>query len=187
MMEEKDFVETTVSRENVFNGKIISVAVDQVVLADGTQAERELVFHPGGVGIIAITEDEKLILVKQFRKPFERTMLEIPAGKIERDEKDPRKTAIRELEEETGLGCSSMEAIYDFSLSPGFANEILYLYQAKGLYPVARPADQDEDERIELQFVTLAEAKELIKSKAIFDSKTIMAIQYWELEQLRKK
>ena len=180
-MIEADFYEKTIKRQSIFKGQVIEVAIDEVELADGTQAQRELVFHNGAVGIIALTEDQQLILVKQFRKPIERTLVEIPAGKIEPHERDTLAVAKRELEEETGYGCHKMVEVFDFVLSPGFSNERMVIYLATDLYQVIEPKAQDEDERIELLTVSLEEAKEMVRTKAINDSKTIMAIQYLEL------
>ncbi|MGX6962401.1 NUDIX hydrolase [Vagococcus xieshaowenii] len=180
-MREEDFYEKTLHREMIFKGRVIEVAVDEVVLADGTQAQRELVFHHGAVGIVPVTSENNIILVKQFRKPIERTLVEIPAGKIEKNEHNPIEVARRELEEETGLGCQSLEEIFDVALSPGFSNERMIIYLATGLVQIEQPKGQDEDERIELLEVTLDEAKAMITSKEINDSKTIMAIQYLEL------
>ena len=181
-MREEDFYEQTLKRQTIFKGHVIEVALDEVALADGTKAQRELVFHNGAVGIIALTDQQELILVKQFRKPLERTLVEIPAGKIEKGETNPAAVARRELEEETGMGCESLEEIYDFSLSPGFSNERMVMYLATGLYAIAEPKAQDEDERLELLTVSLDEAFEMMKRKEINDSKTIMALQYLALK-----
>src|SRR5690625_984707 len=97
----KDFEEKTIKETKIFDGKIISLQVDHVQLPDGNRSKREIVKHPGAVAIIAVTDKGKIILVKQYRKPLERSLIEIPAGRIEEGE-DPKVTAIRELEEETG-------------------------------------------------------------------------------------
>src|SRR5690625_1875457 len=97
----KQFKEKTIERKELFNSRLISVHVDTVSLPDGNTSTREIVRHPGAVGVIALTDDDKFVLVKQYRKPLERTIVEIPAGKIEPNER-PEITALRELEEETG-------------------------------------------------------------------------------------
>lgn len=97
------YEEKTLETKPIFNGRIIALQVDDVVLPDGQQAKREIVKHPGAVALIPVTVEGKIILVRQFRKALERTIIEIPAGRIEPGE-DPKLTAIRELEEETGLG-----------------------------------------------------------------------------------
>ncbi|MFC6346235.1 NUDIX hydrolase [Vagococcus carniphilus] len=176
------FEEKTIHRETIYNGKIIDVVVDDVLVPNGKIAKRELVFHHGGVGILAITKEEKMILVKQFRKPLEKSILEIPAGKIEKDETDPLGTAKRELEEETTYQAGSIEEIAKFVPSPGFSNELLYLYEARDLVKVENPLPQDEDEFLELMEVSLEEAKAKVASGEICDAKTMYAILYWEMK-----
>lgn len=171
------FEERTLSTEKIFTGNIISLQVDDVELPDGNRAKRELVKHPGAVAIIAVTNEGKLVLVEQFRKALERTMLEIPAGKIEKGE-EPRITAIRELEEETGYRAKTFTYIQTFATSPGFADEIIHLYAAEGLEKVEQPAAGDEDEFIEVLEVTAEEAEELIRSERIYDAKTVVAVSY---------
>ncbi|MEG0254688.1 MAG: NUDIX hydrolase [Vagococcus sp.] len=179
-MKEK-FEEKTIKREMIYNGKIIDVVVDDVLLPNGGTSKRELVFHNGGVGILAITKEKKMIFVKQFRKVLEKSILEIPAGKIEKDETDPLKTAKRELEEETGYQCKKIEEIARFVPSPGFCNEMLYMYEAKELIKIDNPLPQDEDEFLELIELSLEEAKEKVATGEICDAKTMYAILYWEL------
>lgn len=182
MLEFKDFEEKTIHRKEIYHGKIIDVALDEVLLPDGkTTASRELVFHPGGVGLIVLTPENKMVFVKQFRKPLERVILEIPAGKIEPGENDPAATGLRELEEETGYQATSVELVTSMFLSPGYANERLYIYETKGIHKVAHPLAQDEDEVIEVYELTLAEAKKAIEADLICDAKTLYAVQYWEL------
>ncbi|WP_122645770.1 NUDIX hydrolase [Enterococcus mediterraneensis] len=186
MLSFEDFEEKTIRRKEIFHGKIIDVALDDVRLPDGGTAQRELVFHPGGVGIIAII-DNKMLFVRQFRKPLERVLLEIPAGKIDPGEgRHPEETGRRELEEETGYRPGKMTHVASMYLSPGFANELLHLYHAEELEKVENPLPQDEDEVLELYRLSLAEAKQAIADQTICDAKTIFAIQYWELEQLKK-
>lgn len=186
-MKFEDFEEKTVKRETLFSGHIIELAVDDVRLPNGEMAKRELVFHNGAVGIIALTEDKRIILVKQFRKPLEKVILEIPAGKIDTTDGDRLETAQRELEEETGFQAEDWEFLFEFSSAPGFTNEILAIYQATGLKKVDNPLPQDEDELIELHALTLEEAKAAMAAGEIYDGKTILAIQHWELMELRGK
>ncbi|ARD49407.1 ADP-ribose pyrophosphatase [Sporosarcina sp. P37] len=171
------FEERTLSTKQIFAGKIISLQVDEVELPDGKLAKRELVKHPGAVAIIALTEDKKIVLVEQFRKALERTMLEIPAGKIEPGE-EPELTARRELEEETGYRAKSFKYLQTFSTSPGFADEIIHLYIAENLVRIEHPAAGDEDEFIEVLEVSVKEAEELIANERIYDAKTVAAVWY---------
>lgn len=174
--------ERTVATEPIFAGRVIKVRVDEVVLPNGETSKREIVNHPGAVAIIVITDDGKIVLVEQYRKAMEKALVEIPAGKLEQGEK-PEVTAIRELEEETGYICDNMELITSFYTSPGFADEIVYVYEATGLKKKEDKADLDEDEFVELMEVSLEEALQLIKEQRIHDAKTMFAIQYLQLKK----
>lgn len=188
MLNYNDFEEKTIERQEIFKGKIIDVYLDTVALPSGETAKRELVFHPGGVGVIPILDDGRMLLVKQFRKPMEKVMLEIPAGKIEKNEgRHPDETARRELEEETGYQAKHWEAVSAMYLSPGFANEKLYIYYAEGLVKVENPLPQDEDEVIELYAMSLDELKQAIADEEICDAKTIFAVNYYELKLLKRR
>lgn len=184
----EDFEEVTMSRESIFKGQIIDVKCDTVALPGGKGfAKRELVFHNGGVAVLAITAEQKMVLVRQYRKALEKMTYEIPAGKLEVGEQiDPQAAMLRELEEETGMTSNSVQKIAAFYTAPGFSNEILHLYKADHLVAVEHPLPKDEDEVIERYDLTLAEAKEWVASGEIVDAKTIIAIQYWELESNAK-
>lgn len=188
MLTYKDFEEKTIVRNEIFHGKIIDVVVDDVALPNGGTSKRELVFHPGGVAVIAVTEENKMIFVRQFRKPLEKVILEIPAGKIDPGEgAQPKLTGARELEEETGYRASTLEHVHSMYLSPGFANEVLHLFHAKQLQKVENPLPQDEDEVLEVYELTMKEAKAAIADGTICDAKTIFAIQFWELLELKRR
>ncbi|ALS01276.1 ADP-ribose pyrophosphatase [Enterococcus silesiacus] len=187
MMNFEEFEEKTISRQEIFKGRMIDVVLDEVILPNGETSTRELVFHPGAVAVIPITADNKLIMVKQFRKPMEKVLLEIPAGKIDPGEHDyPKETAERELEEETGYRANQLTFVTSMYVSPGFANELLHIYLAEDLEKVPNPRPQDDDEVLELYTLTLEEAKAEIATGLICDAKTIFAVQYWELQQLKK-
>ncbi|SFA72594.1 ADP-ribose pyrophosphatase [Lentibacillus halodurans] len=173
----KKFEEKTIRTETIYDGKVVKLQVDDVTLPDGKTSKRELIKHAGAVGIIPITKDHKIVFVEQYRKPLEKSLVEIPAGKLEEGE-DPLVTALRELEEETGYTASSPKFITSFYTSPGFADEIMYLYMAKDLEPIEHPAAGDDDEFIELIELTLDEAKQYVKDKKIHDAKTNYAILY---------
>ncbi|MFD3447872.1 NUDIX hydrolase [Microbacteriaceae bacterium 4G12] len=179
------FEERTVATEPIFEGRVIKVRVDEVVLPNGAMSKREIVKHPGAVAVVAITDEGKLILVEQYRKAMEKPLVEIPAGKLEPGEA-PQTTAVRELEEETGYVCDKIELISSFYTAPGFSDEIVYLYEATGLHIKEDKADLDEDEFVELMEITLEEALEFVKEQRIHDAKTIMAIQYLQLKQNRR-
>lgn len=174
----ENFIEKTISRDTIYKGKIIDVKLDQVSLPNGKTSSRELVFHPGAVAVIALTEEGKIPLVRQFRKPLERNLVEIPAGKLEKGE-DPKTCALRELEEETGYRAESLEHVASYYTSPGFSDEIVHLYFSNQLTK-GKP-QPDEDEFVELMEVTLQEAEDLLLKKEIYDAKTVYALQFLQL------
>ncbi|MFD2640284.1 NUDIX domain-containing protein [Piscibacillus salipiscarius] len=177
----KKFEEKTLSSESIYKGKIIDVKIDEVKLPDGKTSKRELIDHPGAVAIIALTDEGKLVMVEQYRKALEKSIIEIPAGKLEAGEK-PDMTAKRELEEETGYRAEQLDFIVSYYTSPGFANEIIYVYKASGLKVVEDQLQGDDDEFVELIEVTLDEAVKLIEEQRIHDAKTIHAVHYLMLQ-----
>lgn len=178
--------EKTVKTEQIYNGKVISLQVEEVELPNGKRSKREIIKHPGAVAILALTDDNKLVMVEQYRKALERTIIEIPAGKLEQGEK-PEVCAIRELEEETGYECARIDWLISFYTSPGFADELVHLYIATGLRQKEHPATTDEDEFVNVIEVTIEEALELIKDQKIFDAKTAYAVQYIQLREVLGK
>lgn len=143
-MEHKDMLrEKFVSREEIFHGRIVDLRVDTVRLPNGHLTTREVVDHPGGVGIVAIDEHDNVLTVKQYRYAFGTVLEEIPAGKLERGE-DPALAARRELEEETGATCQTLTPLGSILPSPGGFGEVLHLYLAEGLTFGAQHPDEDE-------------------------------------------
>lgn len=182
----KKFEEKTIASEKIFTGKVISLQVDDVELPDGKTSKREIIKHPGAVAIIALTDENKIVMVEQYRKAMERSLVEIPAGKLEPGE-EPAKTAARELEEETGYVCERLEPIISFYTSPGFADEIVHLYFAHNLTKKENAAALDEDEFVELLELTLQEAAQYIAEGKIQDAKTAYAVQYLQLKEALKE
>lgn len=178
--------EKTLKTERIFSGKVISLQVDEVELPNGKTSKRELVKHPGAVAVIPVTNDNKIVMVEQYRKALEKTIIEIPAGKLEAGEK-PEICAARELEEETGYGCEKMEWLISFYTSPGFADEIIHVYIATGLVKKEDAASTDEDEFVNLMEVSLEEAIQLIRDQKIHDAKTAFAVQYLQLQEALAK
>ncbi|MDI2588444.1 NUDIX hydrolase [Psychrobacillus sp. NEAU-3TGS] len=170
----KKFEEKTIQTEQKFKGRIITLQVDDVELPDGQTGKREIVKHPGAVAVIALTQDKKIILVEQYRKALERSIIEIPAGKIEPNEA-PEVTALRELEEETGYTTNKLQYIQSFATSPGFADEIIHIYLAENIVELEEKVDMDEDEFVELMHVSLDEMESMIDRKEIYDAKTAFA------------
>ncbi|TDQ41612.1 NUDIX domain-containing protein [Aureibacillus halotolerans] len=168
--------EETLGKEIVFEGRLIRVEVEDVRLPDHSHSKREIVRHPGAVAVIAHDENGRLVLVRQYRKALGKVIYEIPAGKKETGE-ESLVTAQRELEEETGYTASEWKEITSFYTSPGFADECIELYEAKGL-TLSQGLQTDEDEFLEVVHVTLEEANELQKEKKIHDAKTAYALLY---------
>ena len=177
-----DFEEKTLKRTEIFDGQIFKVCLDEVKLPNnlGT-SKRELVFHKGAVAVLAVTDEGKIILVKQYRKAIESVSYEIPAGKLEEGEAGfEQEAASRELEEETGYQ-GQLTPLYNFYTAIGFSNEKITLYLADKLQKVDNPRPQDEDEVIELFELSYEECMELVESGQLCDAKTLIALQYYSL------
>lgn len=170
------FEEKTISTEHIYTGKIFKVEIDTVELPNGSISKRELVRHNGAVCVIAIVED-KLLLVEQYRKVISRSMVEIPAGKLDTKEEDPESAARRELKEETGYIAGSLTKLFSFYSAIGFCDELIHLYVAEDLSP--GEANLDEDEFLNVAKFTMEEAQEAITNGSIKDAKTIMAVLAW--------
>ncbi len=165
--------EKTVTSQLVYTGKILELRVDQVELPNGKMGQREVVKHPGAVAIAAITPEQELILVSQYRKPVEKELWEIPAGKLNPGE-DPLVCAQRELKEETGYQAGHWQLISRYFTTPGFSDEVMYFFQATEL-KAAEP-ELEEDEFIEVVRVPLTRAREMVQGGQIEDAKTIIGI-----------
>ncbi len=167
-----EFEEKTLSSQYVYNGKVIDVKRDKILVSNGHQSTREVVEHTGGVVILALKED-KLLMVKQWRYPIKGVSLELPAGKLEKGE-NPDYASKRELEEETGYISDNWKSLGYIYTSPGFCDEKLYLYLASDLkYKQQNP---DEDEIIESLEYPISEVFDMIDNGLINDSKTICAL-----------
>lgn len=174
----KDLVEKTIASESIFSGRVIDLVVEDVVLPDGNKSKREIVRHPGAVCVIPVTEEGKIVLIRQYRKPLDRIIVEIPAGKLEQGE-DPLVCAKRELEEETAYTTNHLEHVISFYTSPGFADELVHVYYTNQL--LKGEAKLDEDEFLEVIEVTLEEAIKMVENQEIYDAKTAYAIQYLQI------
>lgn len=178
----KKFEEKTIQSTPIYEGKVISLKVDEVTLPNGGVSKREIINHPGAVAIIAITDNNKILLVEQYRKALERSIIEIPAGKLEKGEQ-PIVTARRELEEETGYTTDDLTFVQVFATSPGFADEVIHMYVAKNLQKLDVPVALDEDEFVELMEVTIEEAEAMMADARIYDAKTAFAILWMKSQK----
>ena len=167
-------MEKKMDSQTIFQGKIITVYKDKVKCPNEKIATREIVRHHGGVGILA-TVDDKIILVKQFRYAYNQDTIEIPAGKLEYNE-DSNLAGARELEEETGYSAKKLVPITQIYPTPGYCDGIIHLYEAKDVYKVENPLAGDEDEFINVLFIPIDEAYQMVIDQKIKDSKTIIAI-----------
>ena len=168
-----DLKEKTLDRSDVFKGRVICVHNDKVALPNGKTAYREVVEHPGGVGILALDERNCVPMVTQYRYVFGRNVLEIPAGKREAGE-DPFATAIRELKEEVGAAAKEWIPLGRLLPSPGCYGEILYLYLARGL--TFGETDFDEDEFLEIERIPFDDLLHRCMDGEIEDAKTVAAV-----------
>ena len=168
-----DLTERQLSRETIYEGKILHIYRDDVLLPNGRTSVREVADHPGGVAIVALDENDNVLTVKQYRYVFSRVLEEIPAGKLERGE-DPREAAIRELKEETGAASAHMTDLGALLVSPGCYGEVLHLYLAEGLtFGAQHP---DEDEFLDVVRMPFDRAVELCMTGELTDAKTVIAL-----------
>ena len=169
----ENLFEKTLTSEQVYEGKIVNIRLDSVELVNGKTSFREVVEHAGGVVILAVDDNNRAYMVRQFRYPIGRAMLEVPAGKLEKGE-DPLEGAIRELREETGLTAEKLVYFGGTYPSPGFCDEQLHIYLALGL--THGEACPDEDEFLNLEVVDLDELVQMVMSGKLLDGKSINAI-----------
>ncbi|MBC8172035.1 MAG: NUDIX hydrolase [Anaerolineae bacterium] len=165
--------ETIVSTRKVYSGKIVKLDVHEVILPDGQHSKREVVRHPGAVAVIALDDQEQLLLVRQFRLAAKQVMIEIPAGTLYPEE-PPEECAMREMQEETGYKPAVLESLGGFFVAPGYTTEFIHLFFATGLTPSPLPGDVDEF--IEVLRLPLPAALKMIETGEIMDGKTITGL-----------
>lgn len=176
-----EFKEKTLDSQMMYDGRIIKVYKDNVELADGKKSFREVVRHSGGVVILAFKDEDTILLVKQYRYPIGETVLELPAGKLEKGE-DPFEAAKRELEEETGYCANKWTDLGYINTSPGFSDEKLYLYLAQDLeYTHCHP---DEGEIIQAFEYKYDDVLKMIDNGEINDAKTICGLMRANMKRL---
>ncbi|MBI3538036.1 MAG: NUDIX hydrolase [Chloroflexi bacterium] len=172
--------------EYPYRGHILNLRIDQVQIDDDTARHyvREVVEHRGAVAIVAVDVRERVLLVRQFRSGPQADTLELPAGTLEPGE-DPAQCAARELKEETGYVAARWRSLGSFYTSPGYCTEKIYLFLAKKL--IGLRATPEEDESIQAEWVSRAQARGKIKRGEIMDAKTIIGLQYLAATQRRSR
>lgn len=166
------FNEKTISSETKYKGKILNLRIDNVESVNG-ESTREIVEHSGGAVVLPLLPNKNVVMIRQFRKPIERDVLEIPAGKIEQGE-SPEETAFRELQEETGYMANNMTLLTKMYPSVGYSEELLYIYLATDLEP--GETDFDENEDIDTYSYHIDDLYEMVMEGKIQDAKTQVAI-----------
>lgn len=174
--------ERTEKVNGIYNGRVLTMHVDDVLLCNDQKANRECVDHPGGVAVIGLTDDDMVVLVRQFRYPYKETIYEIPAGKLEKGE-DPFEAGKREFKEETGGVAEEYISLGEIYPSPGYTNEIIRLYAAKNI--TFEEQNLDDDEFLQVCQISFDELIRRIMSGEIKDAKTIAAA--FKLKELMNK
>ena len=170
-----DLQEKIIKEELIYKGSFLDIVNVDVTLPDGKNASRDIVKHPGATAIIAFLDEENIILVEQFRLALKRTMLEIPAGKLNKNE-EIIECARRELQEETGYMAKNLEYLGCLATAPGFCDELIYLYKATDLSLGEK--NEDEDEFTNVKIMNIGKVKEMIRKGEIIDGKTISIFAY---------
>lgn len=166
--------EKQLKAEYIYKGKIINVRLDDAELPDGKTAKREIVEHPGGVCVAALTDQNEILMVRQFRYPYSEVILEIPAGKRNSPDEEPLLCGKRELKEETGAEAENFIFLGELYPTPGYCGEILYMYAATKL--TFGDTNPDEDEFLEVMRIPLDKAVDMIMNNELKDAKTQAAI-----------
>lgn len=168
-----ELTEKTITSKYIYEGRVVRLRFDEVELPDGSRSTREIIEHNGGVSVAAMTDNDEIILVRQYRHPYGEIIYEIPAGKIEKGE-DPFECGKRELKEEAGATAEHYELLGIDYPSPGYCGEKIYIYYADGL--TFGENDLDEGEFLDVIKVPFDKAVEMVMSDEIKDSKTQIAI-----------
>ncbi len=177
--------EKPLSAEYIYKGKIINVRRDEAELPNGKTAFREVVEHPGGVCVAAITDNDELLFVSQYRYPYGEVILELPAGKRDSRNEDPLLCGKRELREETGASAERFVFLGELYPTPGYCGEIIYMFAAAGLSYGEQ--DPDEDEFLSVEKIPLERAVDMVMSGEIKDAKTQAAVlKVKRLRELKK-
>jgi len=161
------------SHRRVYDGKILSLELDEIREEGGVKALREVVRHRGSVAALPVDDEGRLVLVRQYRHPIGQTLWEVPAGLLEKGE-SPEQAIRREIEEEVGRRAGDLEPLALFHPTPGFCDEVLHLFRATRLEET--PVRHDEDEVLEVKWFTLDEARRMMRAGELRDAKTLVAL-----------
>lgn len=178
-MKKSRFLEKRLKKNLVYEGKSVNFRVDDIQLPNSKRAVREFMDHPGAVAVLPVDQDGRLVFVSQYRYPVGKETLEVPAGKLNGKNDDLLLRVRAELREETGYTAAKIEHLLDFWPTPAFSNEILRIYLATGLKPGKK--QPDEDEFLATRKLRPEEALRMVRKGRIKDSKTIIALFYYEL------
>ena len=162
-----------VSTELGYEGRLLKLRVETVRVGGGQTVTREVIEHPGSVSIVPIDDEDRVILVRQYRPAVANMLFEIPAGTLEPGE-SPEETALRELREEIGMRAERLREIGSYYLAPGYSSELMHAYVASGLRPAPLPRDLDED--IRLESIPFTELAEQVVRGVLRDAKTVSAV-----------
>ena len=165
----------------VWQGRVVRIEDLEAVVPSGAVEHRDIIRHPGGVAVVAITDDGLVATVRQYRTPFDRVMVEIPAGKLDHGE-DPADAVRRELREETGLVAQTWRDLGAIAVSPGCSNEVVHVYVARDLSFVGE--DPDDDEFLHVDLVPLEELVRAVRAGKLTDAKTVVGVLAAWLEHL---
>ncbi|NLO89673.1 MAG: NUDIX hydrolase [Clostridia bacterium] len=165
--------EKRIDTRTIYNGRIVNLRVDTVMLPNGRNTQREIVEHPGAVAIVPVLSNGNIVLVKQYRAAVGKVLLELPAGTLEKGE-DPHECALRELEEETGLSAGKMKQLVTFYPSPGFCSETIHVFVASEL--TKTQSSPDPDEFLRVVKLEISEILDRINTGEIEDGKTLVGI-----------
>jgi len=168
-------MEKKLKQSLIYKGKLLSLEVIEVVMPSGFRTSREIVYHPGAVGILALNEEGHFLMVRQYRTALQGYIWEIPAGKLEKGE-SPLTCAQRELLEETGYEAKNWQFLLAFYPSPGYSSEVIHLFLAKGL--IEKQPKFEADEEITISFFSPQDLEKLLKSSQPLDGKTALALMF---------
>ena len=164
-----------VGDELIHDGYFFRTVIASFSSPEGKRFDRDMVYHPGAVAVVAV-QDNKVVLLHQYRAPLDKVICEIPAGRCDVEGEPPEDTAKRELIEEAGLTCESLTKLGVFYNSPGFSDEITHIFLASGLQPAAQIPDGPEEEWMTMEMKDLSEVPEMIARSEISDAKTVIGL-----------